>query len=96
MLSITGLNRFFFVRDFHDMRCKYDKVLSYSMFERRFRPGYKFMHVSYSVMKRFIQSIGRMSFSCWNPQLLKKMIVKQLSEKKGSKNIILFHCFLYL
>ena len=26
--NITGLNRFFFVRDFHDMRCKYDKVLS--------------------------------------------------------------------
>ena len=25
---ITGLNRFFFVRDFYDMRCKYDKVLS--------------------------------------------------------------------
>ena len=82
MLNITGLNRFFFVRDFHDMRCKYDKVLSiihqqlnrepedgdvfivmfkdlrlvclfsydqrsYSMFEKRFRPGYKFMHVSY-------------------------------------------------
>lgn len=28
MLNITGLNHFFFVRDFHDMRCKYDKVLS--------------------------------------------------------------------
>ena len=28
MLDITGLNRFFFVRDFHDMRYKYDKVLS--------------------------------------------------------------------
>ena len=81
MLNITGLNRFFFVRDFHDMRCKYDKVLSiihqqlnrepedgdvfivmskdlrlvrffsydqlsYSMFEKRFRPRYKFMHVT--------------------------------------------------
>ena len=81
MLNITGLNRFFFVRDFHDMRCKYDKVLStihqqlnrepedgdvfivmskdlrlvrlfsydrrsYSMFERRFRPGYQFMQVT--------------------------------------------------
>lgn len=28
MLNITGANRFFFVRDFHNMRCKYDKVLS--------------------------------------------------------------------
>lgn len=83
MLNITGLNRFFFVRDFHDMRCKYDKVLSIihqqlnrepdsgdvfivmskdlrlvrlfsydqrscSMFEKRFRAGYKFMQVTYS------------------------------------------------
>ena len=83
MLNITGLNRFFLVRDFHDMRCKYDKVLSiihqqlnrepedgdvfivmskdlrlvrlfsydrrsYSMFEKRFRPGYKFMQVTYN------------------------------------------------
>lgn len=83
MLNITGLNKFFFVRDFHDMRCKYDRVLSiihqqlnrepddgdvfivmskdlrlvrlfsydqrsYSMFEKRFRIGYKFMQVSYN------------------------------------------------
>ena len=27
-MNITGLNRFFFVCNFHDMRCKYDKVLS--------------------------------------------------------------------
>lgn len=27
MLNITGLNCFFFVRDFHDICCKYDKVL---------------------------------------------------------------------
>ncbi|KXT51159.1 IS66 family insertion sequence element accessory protein TnpB [Bacteroides intestinalis] len=82
MLNITGLNRFFLVLDFHDMRCKYDKVLSIihqqldrepedgdifivmskdlrlvrlfsydrrscSMFERRFRPEYKFMQVTY-------------------------------------------------
>lgn len=28
MLSISGLNRFYYLRDFHDMRCKYDRVLS--------------------------------------------------------------------
>ena len=74
---------FFFVRDFYDMRCKYDKVLSiihqqlnrepedgdvfivmskdlrlvrlfsydrrsYSMFEKRFRPGYQFMQATYN------------------------------------------------
>jgi len=28
MLDISGLQRFYYVRNFHDMRCKYDRVLS--------------------------------------------------------------------
>lgn len=28
MLNITGLNEFYYLRDFHDMRCKYDRVRS--------------------------------------------------------------------
>ena len=28
MLSVTGLNRFYYVRDFTDMRCKHSRVLS--------------------------------------------------------------------
>ena len=28
MLNISGINRFFFLRNFHDMRCKYDRVRS--------------------------------------------------------------------
>ncbi len=28
MLSINGLNGFYYLRDFHDMRCKYERVLS--------------------------------------------------------------------
>jgi hypothetical protein len=28
MLNITGLNNFYYLLDFHDMRCKYEKVLS--------------------------------------------------------------------
>lgn len=28
MLNVTGLNRFFYIRDFHDMRCKHARVLS--------------------------------------------------------------------
>lgn len=80
MLSVTGLNRFYFLRGFHDMRCKYERVLSiihqqlnrepeegdvfivlskdqrkvrlfsydrrsYSLFEKRFAAGYRFMKV---------------------------------------------------
>jgi transposase len=28
MLSVTGLNHFFYIRDFTDMRCKHSRVLS--------------------------------------------------------------------
>ncbi len=28
MLNISGLNNFYYLRDFHDMRCKYERVLS--------------------------------------------------------------------
>ncbi len=28
MLNVNGLQRFWYVRNFHDMRCKYDRVLS--------------------------------------------------------------------
>lgn len=28
MLTVNGLQRFWYVRNFHDMRCKYDRVLS--------------------------------------------------------------------
>ena len=97
MLNIIGLNRFFLVRDFHDMRCKYDKdgdvfiVMSkdlrlvrlfsydrrsYSMFERRFRPGYKFMQVTYN---------GNESIYSINWQdvilLLESPVVKELKVK---------------
>ena len=82
MLSINGLNQFYYLRGFHDMRCKYERVLSiihqqlnrepeagdvfivmskdhrlirlfsydsrsYSLYEKRFVPGYKFMHVEF-------------------------------------------------
>ena len=28
MLNVTGMNRFYYLRHFHDMRCKYERVLS--------------------------------------------------------------------
>ena len=80
MLNINGTNRFYYLRDFHDMRCKYERVLSiihqqldqepeegdvfivlskdlrkvrlfsydrrsYSLYEKRFTPGYQFMKI---------------------------------------------------
>ena len=80
MLNITGMNRFYYLCNFHDMRCKYDRVLSvihsrlnrepeedevfivmskdrrkvrlfaydrrsFSLYEKRFAAGYRFMQV---------------------------------------------------
>lgn len=28
MLNVSGINKFYFLRNFHDMRCKYDRVRS--------------------------------------------------------------------
>ena len=28
MLSVTGMNRFYYLRNFHDMRCKYERAVS--------------------------------------------------------------------
>lgn len=28
MLNVSGLNRFYYLRNFHDMRCKYERVRS--------------------------------------------------------------------
>ena len=28
MLNVTGMNRFYYLSNFHDMRCKYERVLS--------------------------------------------------------------------
>ena len=39
MLSVTGLNHFYYVRDFTDMRCKHSRVLSI------IRERYQFMKV---------------------------------------------------
>lgn len=81
MLNITGMNRFYYLRNFHDLRCKNSRVLSiihqqlnrdleedevfivlskdrrkvrlfiydgcsFSLYEKRFTCGYKFMSVS--------------------------------------------------
>ncbi|MBT9853011.1 hypothetical protein [Phocaeicola vulgatus] len=60
MLSVTGINRFYYLRGFTDMRCKHSRVLSvireqlhrepsdgrsYSLFEKKFVAGYQFMRI---------------------------------------------------
>ena len=50
MLSVSGINRFYFLRDFHDMRCKYDRVRSIirQQFNREPQPDDVFIMMSKS------------------------------------------------
>lgn len=48
MLSISGLHDFYFIRNFCDMRCKYDRVLSiiHQQFDREPSAGDAFIMMS--------------------------------------------------
>ena len=65
MLNITGLNRFFFVCDFHDMRCKYDKVLSiiHQRLNREPEDGDVFIVMSKDLRLVRLFSYDQMSYS---------------------------------
>lgn len=71
--KITGLNRFFFVRDFHDMRCKYDKVLSiiHQQLNREPEDGDVFIVMSKDLRLVRLFSYDRRSYSmfekCFRP-----------------------------
>ena len=60
MLSVTGLNHFYYVRDFTDMRCKHSRVLSGDVFivmsrNRRIVRMFSFANRSYSLFeKKFV------------------------------------------
>ncbi len=63
MLSISGMNRFWYVRDFHDMRCKYDRVLSIirEQFHREPRKDEVFIIMSKDRRKVRLFNYGRRS-----------------------------------
>ena len=100
MLSINGLNQFYYLRGFHDMRCKYERVLSiihqqlnqepadgdvfivmskdhrlvrlfsydsrsYSLYEKRFVPGYSLCMWSSRMTILCIKSTGKMLCFYW-------------------------------
>ena len=74
MLNITGLNRFFFVRDFHDMRCKYDKVLSiiHQQLNRELEDGDVFIVMSKDLRLVRLFSYDRRSYSMFDIPLRRR------------------------
>ena len=56
MLSITGLNPFYYVRDFTDMRCKHSCVFIVMSRNRRIVRMFSFDHRSYSLFEKKFMS----------------------------------------
>ena len=48
MLNVTGMNRFYYLRNFHDMRCKYERVLS--IIHQQLNRGHRKMKFSLSCL----------------------------------------------
>jgi transposase len=67
MLSINGLNRFYYLRDFHDMRCKYERVLSiiHQQLNQEPEDGDVFIVMSKDFRKIRLFSYDRRSYSLY-------------------------------
>ena len=48
MLNVTGINRFYYLRNFHDMRCKYERALS--IIHQQLTPRHRKMKFSLSCL----------------------------------------------
>ena len=67
MLSINGLNRFYYLRDFHDMRCKYERVVSiiHQQLNQEPEDGDVFIVMSKDFRKIRLFSYDRRSYSLY-------------------------------
>lgn len=65
MLSVTGLTKFYFLKDFHDMRCKYERVLSiiHQQLNREPEEGDVFIVMSKDMRKVRLFSYDHRSYS---------------------------------
>ncbi len=83
MLSVTGLNHFYYVRDFTDMRCKHSRVLSVirERFHRELNDGDVFI-----VMSRNRRIVRMFSFDNRSYSLFEKKFVAGYQFMKVERN----------
>jgi len=82
MLSVTGLNHFYYVRDFTDMRCKHSRVLSVirERFHRELNDGDVFI-----VMSRNRRIVRMFSFDNRSYSLFEKKFVASVHESGAER-----------
>ena len=67
MLNITGMNKFYYIRNFTDMRCKYSRVLSVIRHQLSRDPKEGEVFIVMSKDRRLVRlfSFGKISFSLY-------------------------------
>ena len=64
MLTVNGLYKFYFIKDFHDMRCKYDRVRSVIRTQFNREPRAEEVYIMMSKDRRLIRLYHYDSRSC--------------------------------
>ena len=72
MLSVTGLNKFYYIRDFTDMRCKYTRVLSVIRHRLRREPEAGDVYIVMSRDRRLVRlfSYDEISYSLYEKRFV--------------------------
>lgn len=67
MLNITGMNRFYYIRNFTDMRCKYSRILAVIRHQLGREPQKDEVFIVMSKNRRLVRlfSFDRISFSLY-------------------------------
>ena len=72
MLNITGMNRFYYIRNFTDMRCKYSRILAVIRHQLRREPERGEVFIVMSKNRRLVRlfSFDRISFSLYEKRFV--------------------------
>ncbi len=86
MLNISGLNRFYYLRDFHDMRCKNERVLSiiHQQLNREPEDGDVFVVMSKDQRKVRLFNYDRRSYTLYEKRFTSAYRFMKVEYKDGS------------
>ena len=79
MLSITGMNKFYYIKNFTDMRCKYNRILAVIRHQLGREPEQGDVFIVMSKNRRLIRLFAYDRISC---QLFEKRFVPEYESMK--------------
>ena len=90
MLNITGMNRFYYIRNFTDMRCKYSRILAVIRHQlgRESQKGEVFIVISKNRRLVRLFSLDRISFSLYEKRFAPEyQFMQALADEVYMKNV---------